>query len=213
MRPDLRNVITVSEAGEGHGPRVIVRHRAFPETQADGQSPLEALLALQSVLKRSAAWTTDAWHTADLARAIFDVESIHWLLNGPEQGMISGGHSSKLIKKYDTIYYLTDWPDEDISVSANRDNDRPGLIETQDDTVPPRTVLIYSVGRRRAARRRRRNGKEPGPDRRELSRLDRRQCDRRQLNRVSLIADVPPTSGSLGGFGMEPADLPTSPVA
>jgi hypothetical protein len=213
MRPDLRNVVTVSEAGQGHGPRVIVRHRAFPETQADGHSPLESLRALQSVLKRSAAWTIDAWHTADLARAVFDVESILWLLNGPEHGSISGGHSSKLIKKYDTIYYLTGCPDEDTSVSANRDEDRPGFIKTQDDSLLARTVLIYSVGRRRAARRRARNGKEPGLDRRELSRIDRRQCDRRQFNRISLIADIPPTSDSLGGIGMEPANLPTSPVA
>jgi hypothetical protein len=208
MGPDLRNVITVTEAGEGPGPRIVMRHRAFPEAQAEGKSPREALQALQSVLKRSAAWTTDVWHTADLARALFDVESLLRLLDCPDRAMFSGGHHSKVIKEYDTVYYLTCCPDEDAAVPANGGDDRPGYLEPRGVPAPTPTILIYSLGRRRGARRRDRNGQEPSPGQQERSPLDRRRGDRRRLGRMSLIAEIPLATEPFAEAGMEAADLP-----
>jgi hypothetical protein len=189
MTPDLRNVVTATEADNGHGPRIVARHRAFPEAQADGKSPHEALLGLRSALKRSEAWTTDAWLTADLARAIFDVESLLWLLDSPDRAMISGGDHSKIIKEYDTVYYLTYCPGEEATAGADRGEDWPDFLDAQDAAAP--AILVYSLGRRRGPRRSARSAGEPGAGQPERRVLDRRNGHRRQLSRVALVADIP----------------------
>jgi len=210
MRPDLRNVIAVTEAGKGSGRKVFVRHRAFTEIQAEGESPREALLALQSILKVSSGWVSDAWHAAALAQAIFDLESILWLLDCSDHAMIHGGHDTTLMKNEDLIYYSSDSPVEDLVVPGNQDDHRPGLVEPQCDAAPTRSVLIYSAGRRRATRRQPWNGEEPRTRTMEQRRFDRRKCDRRQYHRISLIADIPKTSDELRLVGTERANLPTS---
>ena len=105
---------------------------------------------MQSILKRSSGWTADAWHTADLAQAIFDLESILWLLDCSDNAMVYGGRSTTLVKNEDLIYYSFDSPVEDPVVPANQDDHRPGLVEPQCDAAPTCSVLVYSVGRRRA---------------------------------------------------------------
>jgi hypothetical protein len=212
MGPDLRNVITVTETRDDPGPRIVARHRAFPEAQAQGQTLREALEALQSVLERSEAWTTDTWHTVDLARAIFDVKSILWLLDCPDRAVISGGHHSKVFKEHDTVYYLTYCPDENAAPGANGGDDRPGSVGTPGVPTSNPTILVYSLGRRRGTRRLARIGQEPGPDRREWSRRDRRKGDRRNFSRIALVAEAPTTSGLIGEVLLERPDVPTGSV-
>jgi len=205
-------VITVTAAGKGYGRKVIVRHRAFTEIQAEGESPSEAILALHSLLKQSSGWTADAWHTADLAQAIFDLQSILWLLDCSDHAMIHGGQDTTLMRNEDLIYYSSDSPAEGLMFPRIQDDHRPGLVEPQCDAGPTRSVLVYSVGRRRAARRHPGNGVERRPDAMERRRFDRRTCDRRHYSRISLIADIPKISDELRLVEMERADLLSSAV-
>lgn len=207
MKPDLRNVITVTEAGDWSRPRFIARHRAFSEARAEGESPREAILALKSALSRSSAWAADTWHCTELARAMFDVESILWLLSQGDHAMTSGAERSRLRTHDDRIFYST----ADAAGSANRDDRRPGSVETPGDEGRAPTILVYSVGRRCATRRRGRSGEEPGAGRSERSRLDRRTCDRRQISRFALMAAIPPRSDPRGE-GTKEADLSTHTV-
>ena len=60
MRPDLRNILIVSEGGGESARKFLARHRAFPELSAEQSSPTEALADLLALLKRGSGWSEDA---------------------------------------------------------------------------------------------------------------------------------------------------------
>ena len=198
MKLDLQNVITVTEADKGSGGKVVARHRAFPEIRAQGESPRKALLMLHSILRRSSDWAADDWHATDLAHAIIDLESSLRLLDCSDDAIIYGGRGCSLVKSGDLIHYSSGIP----VVPANPDDDRPVFVEPRCDAASTDSVLVYSLGRRRAMRRQAGDGEAPGPGRTERRGSDRRQSDRRQHNRMSLISDVMRTLDELGGLGM-----------
>ncbi len=198
MRLDLKNVITVAEADEGPGGKVVVRHRAFPEIQAGGNTPGEALLALQSILRRSAGWTTDTWHANDLAHAIIDLESILRLLDCSDEAMSYRGRGSLLVKDEDLIYYSSDRPVEAGVSPANPVDVGSAFVDPPCDASETDSLLIYTLGRRRAMRRQPEDGEAPRPGLTDRRASDRRSCDRRQHNRIRSISDVPDSSDRPG---------------
>ena len=139
----------------------------FPEIQAEGYTPGEALLALQSILRRSAGWTTDTWHANDLAHAIIDLESILRLLDCSDEAINYSGRGSLLVKNEDLIYYSSDRPVEAGASPANPVDDRPAFVEPPCDAAETDSLLIYTLGRRRAMRRQPEGGEAPrtGSDR------------------------------------------------
>ena len=105
MRPDLRNILIVSEGRGESARKFLARHRAFSELSAEQSSPTEALVDLLALLKRSSGWSQDAWHNLELDRAVFDVETLLKLLVSPSQLMISG-HDFAVTKIDDLIYFV-----------------------------------------------------------------------------------------------------------
>ena len=209
MKPDLRNVIAGGRTSLGPGRKFVVRHCAYPEIQAEGAAPHEAPLALLSNLRGSSSWATDAWHADDLARAIFDVEAFLRILNCSDNVMNFSGRFGTLVKKEDLIYYSPEQSIDNPMDPANPD-DRPSeFVEARGDRPFPSSVLVYSVGRRRAA------GVGPamakGRDRyaTERRQADRRKSDRRQYNRFVLMAEIPKVPDEPASVEMERADVPT----
>ena len=181
MRPDLRNVVIEVEDERNSQRRVVAHHRAFPELNAEGQSPTEGLLALLGFLKRSSPPAMDDRHGLELAHAIFDVESLLKVLVSSDRVRICG-YSSVITKTSDLIY---------VSHNMTQD-DQTGLVcwnpqgseesEEQDDTV-----IIYSAGRRFGDRRWSKPGQRPRSGRAERRRDEQRTMDRREYNRLKLI--------------------------
>ncbi len=213
MAPDLRNLITITGVGTGLERKVIVRHREFPEIQAEGKLTRDAALALLSILRRSSGWSTDALHTAELDKAISDVESLLWVLDRRDISMINRGKYATIMKNEDLVYYWYNNSTENSAVPANRVDDRSKSAEPQGDGAAADSVLVYSVGRRRASRRQPANADEAGPVPIERRQLDRRKMDRRECKRISLIANIPKSSDEFRSVGMESADFSTNGCA
>jgi hypothetical protein len=80
MKPDMRNIVTVSKEDTGSRQRVVIRHRTFPEIEIESGSMVEGLEALLSALKQFGDWTKDEWHSSALGQAVVDVETALTLL-------------------------------------------------------------------------------------------------------------------------------------
>lgn len=74
--PRLDNVI-ITQGAASFAPRGIsqVRHRAFPEILAGGQSPREGTVMLIHQMERALDGVADAWHRETLALALADVRA------------------------------------------------------------------------------------------------------------------------------------------
>ncbi len=209
MEPDLRNLITVTNVGTASERKVFVRHREFPEIQAEGELTRDAALELLSILKRSSGWSTNALHITGLDQAIADVEALLWVLECREISMINHGKYATVMKNEDLVYYWYHDSAENLVDPASRADDRSESAVGRGDTTAADSVLVYSVGRRRARRR------QPGDDDDGSVPIERRQCDRRKLDRreckrISLIANIPKTSAEFRSVGMEWTDFATT---
>jgi hypothetical protein len=188
MRPDLRNILIVSERRGESARKFLARHRAFSELSAEQSSPTEALVDLLALLKRSSGWSQDAWHNLELDRAVFDVETLLKLLVSQSQLMISGHDCA--VTKIDDLIYFVDYAFENRALEVQADGvenqgrrDKQGSIEPK----PGDVIAIYSVGRRCGDRR------EPAPVKRlplgqPERRLSPRRCgERRRFNRLAPV--------------------------
>jgi hypothetical protein len=81
----------------------LIHHRAFPELTGEGRSLADALLVLLGLLKRTSGSVEDSWHVRELDGAIFDVESMIWLLVSSKNLKTKAAHST-ITKIYDLIY-------------------------------------------------------------------------------------------------------------
>ncbi|MGA7502251.1 MAG: hypothetical protein WBX00_36620 [Isosphaeraceae bacterium] len=181
MRPDLRNVVIEVEDERNSQRRVVAHHRAFPELNAEGQSPTEGLLALLGLLKRSSPSAMDDRHRLELAHAVFEVESLLKVLVSSDRLRICG-YSSVITKTSDLIYFLHNMTQDDQTGLVCWNPQGSEESEEQDDTV-----IIYSVGRRFGDRRCSKPGQRPRSGQAERRRHEQRTMDRRQYNRLKLI--------------------------
>jgi hypothetical protein len=184
MRPDLRNISILAEGKGDSESKVLTQHRAFPELRAEGRSPVEGLLALLGLLRRASGWVEDSWHSLELERAVFDVESMLKLLVTSDKIKISG-YQCTIAKLHDLIYVLNSVKGEDEAGSMCVEPQGSGEAEEQDHSV-----VIFSVGRRYGDRRWSKPGEgtRVGPPERRHS--QRRGMDRRQFNRLKLIDEI-----------------------
>ena len=186
MRPDLRNILIVSEGGDESARKFLARHRAFSELSAEQSSPTEALVDLLALLKRSSGWSQDAWHKLELDRAVFDVETLLKLLVSPSQLMISGHDCA--VTKIDDLIYFVDYAFESRAFEVQPDGvENQGRRDKQGSREPGDVIVIYSVGRRYGDRR------EPAPVKRlplrqpERRLSPRRRGERRRFNRLAPV--------------------------
>jgi hypothetical protein len=184
MKPDLRNVLIVTEVKDAQRPKIGARHRAFPELRGEGSSPREALVAVLGFLKRATGWAEDNWHNVELSRAIFDVEAMLKLLVSTDGMRISGQHCT--IRRIADLVYLTNHTVEPGSTEPGC----RGSFETTETEESTGNVLIYLVGRRYGDRRWPNAGTGPRAVEHERRRFQRRSADRRQFNRLRFVDSV-----------------------
>ncbi len=186
MRPDLRNILIVSEGSGESARKFLARHRAFSELSATQSSPTEALVDLLALLKRSSGWSQDEWHNLELDRAVFDVETLLKLLVSPSQLMISGHDCA--VTKIDDMIYFVDYAFENRGFEVQPDGvENQGRRDKQGSREPGDVIVTYSVGRRCGDQR------EPAPVKRlplrqPERRLSPRRCgERRRFNRLAPV--------------------------
>jgi hypothetical protein len=184
MRPDLRNILIVSEGERESARKFVARHRAFAELSAERQSPTEALLDLLALLKRSAGWGEDAWHCLELDRAIFDVETTLKLLVSPDRLSISG-HDCEITKINDSIYVMN--YASEVEQAGVED---PGRRASEGSREPGDAIVIYSVGRRCWDRHESEPGRGLRPHQPERRLSQRRGGDRRRFKRLDIVARI-----------------------
>jgi hypothetical protein len=185
MRPDLLNISIIGEGDGKSGTKVLTQHRAFSELRGEGPSPAEGLLALLGLLKRASGWVEDSWHSLELERAVFDVESMLELLVSSKEIKIHGFNCT--IRKTHDLIYASNYDTRQNRAGSVHGGPR-GLEEAEEQDT---TVVIYSVGRRCGDRRWSKPGQGPRagcPERRDS---ERRSVDRRQFNRIKLIDEIP----------------------
>jgi hypothetical protein len=176
--------LIATELEDAKRPKVVARHRAFPELRGEGSSPREALIAVLGLLKRATGWAEDDWHTQELSRAIFDVEAMLKLLVSTDGMRISGQHCT--IRRIADLVYLTNHAVE----SGSSEPCVRGSFETTGTEESTANVLIYLVGRRYGDRRWPNAGAGPRAVEHERRRFQRRSADRREFNRLKFVDSV-----------------------
>jgi len=176
--------LIATELEDAKRPKVVARHRAFPELRGEGSSPREALIAVLGLLKRATGWAEDDWHTQELSRAIFDVEAMLKLLVSTDGMRISGQHCT--IRRIADLVYLTNHAVE----SGSSEPGVRGSFETTGTEESTANVLIYLVGRRYGDRRWPNAGAGPRAVEHERRRFQRRSADRREFNRLKFVDSV-----------------------
>ena len=202
MKPDLTNILTMPKVDASSRQTVVVRHRTFPEIQIERGSIVEGLEALLSALKRSSDWTGDAWHRSALGQAMAEVETALTLL-------APSGYTRMIHREYnitrlnDLVYIFGRAQDRAASDVAGHEDLRPEF--PQGLTA---SVQIFAGGRRCVDRRRVVDNGADMPDGIERRSFERRKIDRRGLNRLTPIAEIPQSTDALVAAVLEEANLP-----